>query len=310
MTEDTHTIATGHIDVGDGHSIYYQAWGNSSGVPIFVLHGGPGGATSDSQKIIFDPKKHFVVFHDQRGCGMSTPLGELQHNTTDDLIDDINRLKTHLKITEPIHLYGTSWGSTLSLVYAIRNPKAVKKILLSGIYTATKAENDYLMQGGLATHFPDSWGQYVEPVPINERNDTVGFYARQFENPKRADDFIRRWYINEGTAAVFDADYLTTEIKNSEIKEESRILVKTEAFYFQNNCFLPDNYIFDSADKLKAIPIVMVQGRFDHVCPPITAYNLARKIGSSCRLHLVPGSHAREMAIRETLRAYAWSFMD
>jgi proline iminopeptidase len=310
MNDDEYTIESGLLNVGEGHEIYYQRWGNPDATPTFFLHGGPGAGCKDKHKAGFDPNKHHVIFHDQRGCGQSTPFGELNHNTTQDLISDIEKLRSKFGFNK-INLFGGSWGSCLSLLYAIEHSNHVQKMLINGIDTGTKKETDYIQQGGLATHFPDSWQQYIEVVPEDRRNDTVSYYFEKMQsnNLEEAKDHVRRWVMNESAAMSIDPDLPLLEIQSNEYDDTSRTLALLEAHYFINHCFTPENYILNSASKLKDIPIVMVQGRHDHVCPPETAYKLAKTIGDNCHLHITPGSHAREGAFREAIRAYAWSFL-
>jgi proline iminopeptidase len=310
MNEDQYTIKSGHIDVGNGHKIYYQEWGNPTATPIFFLHGGPGGGCSDKHKNYFDPLSQHIVFHDQRGSGRSTPTGSREHNTTDDLVDDIDRVRAHLGIQGPHNFFGGSWGSCLALVYAIRHPHNVEKMVLRGIYTGTKTETDYIQQGGMSLYAPETWAQYIEVVPEQDRGNTVEYYYRKMQDSDAsiADDHIRRWVNNENAGAEIDSDVLSIIRTNAPLDDSTRSVALLEAHYFMNDCFLPENYIIDNAHALQHIEIVMVQGRHDHVCPPETAYKLAEKIGPSCRLHIVPGGHSgSEATMREVLRAYAWS---
>jgi proline iminopeptidase len=310
MNDDKYTISSGHVDVGNGHEIYFQQWGNPSADPIFFLHGGPGAGCRDKHKAGFNPEKQHVIFHDQRGCGLSTPFGKLEHNTTQDLISDIETLRLKFGF-EKISLFGGSWGSCLALAYAVEHPKRVHKMLLNGIYTGTNAETDYIQQGGLSTHLPESWQHYIEVVPEDKRQDTVGYYYEkmQVSDQAVADDHILRWIYNESAAMSIDPDLSTLQLENV-VDDASRAIALLEAHYFVNNCFMPDNHIISSAMKLRNIPIIFVQGRHDHVCPPQTAYALAAAIGDNCHLHITPGSHAREGAFREAIRAYTWGFLN
>ncbi len=313
MTDDKHTISSGHLKVGDGHSIYYQQWGNPDCMPVFVLHGGPGSNAKGKHKLGFDPKRHQIIFHDQRGCGLSTPLGELENNTIQNLAGDINKLKKHLDIKGKISLFGGSWGSALALYYAIGNPEKVHKMLLNGIYTGTRKENDYIQQGGIATHFPETYETYLSLVPKNRQSETTKYYfdKMQSDDINEADHHTSVFFANEAAGMSIDPDLQTVRYENSQpLDQDSRKTALLEPYYFVNNCFMPDNYIMNNAHKLSDIPSVFVQGRFDHVCPPVTAYNLSKKIGNSCHLHIVPASHANEGSMRETLRAYIHSFLN
>lgn len=312
MNDDQYTITSGQLDVGDGHKIYYQEWGNPDATPIFFLHGGPGGGCNDKHKNYFDPTNQRVVFHDQRGSGLSTPFGGREHNTTDDLVADIDRLRDHLHISKAHHFFGGSWGSCLALVYAIRKPENVNKMILRGIYTGTKAETNYIQQGGISHYTPESWEQYIEVVPEAERENTVAYYFNKMQEADVAvaDNHIRRWFNNEIAAAEIDSDVLSILRGNAPIDDAMRSLALLEAHYFMQDCFLPGNYIQDNLKKLVNIEMVLVQGRHDHVCPPKTAYEIAKGIGKNCRLHIVPGGHSgSENVMREVLRAYAWAML-
>lgn len=312
MNDDKQTIKSGLLDVGDGHKIYYQQWGNAKLDPIFFLHGGPGGGLKDKHKLNFDPKLHNVIFHDQRGCGKSVPFGKLENNTSQNLVEDINKIAEHLKLSDKkIALYGGSWGSALALIYAIAHPEKVQKMLIYGIYTGTKKETDYIQQGGLKTHFPESWENYIEIVPLKHRQNTVKYYYEKMKdkNQEIADEHIRRWNTNESSAMSIDPDLPSIKLSNIDVDDKARSIAIIECHYFINNCFLPENFIIENASKLSGIPIIIVQGRHDHVCPPETAYNLSKAIGVNCYLHITPGSHAREGAFREVIKAYTWSWL-
>lgn len=313
MNDDEYTIESGFLDVGDGHKIYYQRWGNINAKPIFYLHGGPGSGSKDAYKLNFNPDKQQVIFHDQRGCGKSQPFGKLEYNNTQELIEDINKLQKHLKLlNEKIILYGGSWGSCLALAYSVTHPNRVSKLLIYGVYTGTRSETNYIQQGGLATHFPESWQQYIEVVPENMRKNTVKYYYEQIQNKdqKIADDHIRRWNVNEDSAVSIDPDLPAIEQSSAEIDDKARSVALIEAHYFVNDCFMPENYIYKNAKKLSKIPTIIVQGRHDHVCPPETAYKLSKAIGENCHLQITSGSHAREGAFRDVIKAYTWSFLD
>ena len=323
MTTDQYTNDSGMLDVGDGHSIWWHDWGNKNAAPIFALHGGSGGGFKDKYKLSFDPTTQRVIFHDQRGSGQSTPYGSIEHNTTQDLVADIEKLRETLGI-ETLMLTGGSWGSCLALVYAITYPKRVSKMLLGGIFTGTRAETDYIQQGGLKTHYPEAWEQYIEVVPEDQRNNTVRFYLDKFIESVRVNpgtdptsepvddpnlEFVRRWCLLEGSAMSLDGDYSADLMGSFDVDIALRTLAIMEAHYFTNNCFLPDNFILKNAHTLSHIPIILMQGRQDHVCPPETAYALQKALGEKCHLHLMPGGHARELVTREVMNAYTFSFL-
>lgn len=310
MNDDKYTIESGFLPVGNGHKIYYQRWGNPDAAPTFNLHGGPGSGSKDRYRLNFDPVRHQVIFHDQRGSGKSTPFAGLKHNTTQDLIADIETLRKKFGFSK-IQITGGSWGSCLALAYAIDYPQNVSKLLLTGIFTGRKSELDYIQQGGLRTHFPDAWAQYIELVPEKARKDTSKYYLEKMLNSSDEDrmEHVKRWCLLENSAMSIDSDYDKSKLETQDYDDTSRALAILEAHYFVNNCFLSDDHILNNAQKLAHIPTVLVHGRFDHVCPPETAYALAEAMGDNCHLQFVPASHGREGAAREAMRAYTWSFL-
>lgn len=311
MDEDEFTIESGILPVGNGHKIYYQRWGNPKADPIFYLHGGPGAGTSDKHKVLFDPHRHQIVFHDQRGCGKSTPFGKLENNTTQNLIADIEKLRKKFGF-EKIRIAGGSWGSCLAFCYSLSHADRVEKLLLWGIFTGRRSEIDYIQQGGMKTHYPEAWEQYLEIVPKSNRRDTSKYYLNKMQHGSDTEkkEHVKRWVLLERSAATIDGDFATDVVEARDFDDSSRQLAILEAHYFVNNCFIEPDYILKNAGKLSSIPIVLVHGRVDHVCPPETAYELAKRVGDNCHLHFVPASHAREASLREALRAYAWSFLN
>lgn len=310
MQDDKYTIESGHLAVGDGHEIYYQRWGNKNAKPIFYMHGGPGSGSKDKYKLNFDPKIHQVIFHDQRGSGQSTPFASTKNNTSQDLVADIEKLRDKFGFNK-IQLTGGSWGSTLSLLYAVTHPDKVEKMLIVAIFTGTKVEIDYIQQGGLRTHYPDAWDDFISLVPEKYRHDTGKYFLEimQKGSQEEIEKHVKAWNRLESSAVSIDSDYSYTSLQAEKYEDSARALAILEAHYFVNNCFLEDNYLLNRADKLSKIQIVMVHGRYDHVCPPEKAYHLKKAIGDNCRLHIVPSSHAGEGGLREAQRAYAWAFL-
>jgi len=310
MNEDAYTIKVGHLKVAGGHSLYYQTWGNPKGVPVMVLHGGPGYQSKDKHKLAFDPKKHCVIFHDQRGNGQSTSDHPLEHNTTKDLIEDIERLRTHLKLKN-VNIFGFSWGSTLALYYAIMYPSSVEKMLIGGVYTGTKTETDNLYQGGFANMVPDAWERFIEIIPPERRSDTLAYYEEVFTKGTRKEkiEHLRHWAQLESTPHSIDADYADVRQSADSIMDLDDLPnVLTALHYFRSGCFLPERFILDNLKTISHIPTVIVQGRFDVACQPGIAKAVADGIGENAHLHFVPNSHKTEGALREVQRAYAWAF--
>lgn len=310
MTTDEFTIDSGLLDVGDGHQIWWHDWGFiHAKSPILHLHGGPGSGSKNRYKLSYDPSVQRVIFFDQRGSGQSLPFGSTDHNTTQNLIADIEHIREKFGL-EKFMLSGHSWGSTLALAYAIAHPTHVSKMLLGGIFLGTKQDADYIQQGGLKTHFPEAWEQYIEVVPEERRGDTVSFYLEHLNKGAEASkDYLRRWLLLEGSASGFDVDYAKDLAESYDYDDSARPLALLEAHYFQNNCFMPEEYIMKNAAKLKDIPTVIVQGRQDHICPPEAAFNVAKAMGKNCHLHIVPGGHSKDLVTREVTYAYCYSFL-
>lgn len=303
--------ASGRLAVGGGHEIYYEDWGSRAAkVPIVYLHGGPGAGHSDASYLPFNPERQRVILFDQRGAGKSTPFASLRHNTTPDLVADIDKLRDVLKIGN-IQLFGGSWGSTLALCYAIANPSIVERMLLWGIFLARQQDNDFLYQGQVRQHYPDVWSRYADMIPDIAQRHTAAYYAKEFEHRDEAvrKRFIKEWVLYESSLARLDAQPATLEL-NLESDEKIEALAKLEAHYAVNKYFLSANYILKNARKLHSIPTMLVHGRYDFVCAPSGAFELKRAIGGAADLHLVLAGHSRsEPVMREVIQAYIRSFL-
>jgi proline iminopeptidase len=281
MTPDSFTLQELMLPVGDGHELYVQDWGNPKAkLPIIYLHGGPGNGVSNRDKQLFNPDEQRVIFFDQRGCGNSLPQWLLEHNTTQDLVEDIEKVRQHLKLDQ-FMLAGGSWGSTLALVYGITYPKQVAAMVLNGILTGNQEEIDWFGKGGYREFFPDVWEQYQSSVPKEYKNNPSTYHFEQaFSDDQEA--VKRSAYAYESMEArllrlddsrVAPADYETYDPS----------MIRIEMHYLKNRCFLPDNYVFDNVDKL-TMPIWLIQGRYDMICRPNTAYRLDKFLPDS---HLV-----------------------
>lgn len=286
MTPDEFTISEEFVDVGDGHQLYLQDWGNKKAkTPIIFLHGGPGGGAADRHKQSFAPEQQRVIFFDQRGSGKSLPKGSLKHNTTEALINDIEVIVKHLKV-EKFIITGGSWGSTLALAYALKYPLRVKAMVLRGIFTARKSEIDYLDKGGFQKFFPDLWDNYVASVPkAEQKNPSKYYYDQVFDNDKEASKKAAYAYSEMLEGPLLSLDDRYTPDKYEEFDPDP---MRIELHYLSQNCFLPESYILDNAHKL-TMPIYLVQGRYDFVCPPATAYELHRKLPKSELIWTVSG---------------------
>lgn len=280
----------GYLDVGDGHNIYYEACGNPHGKPILYLHGGPGAGFSDNSKNKFDPSLWNIILFDQRGSGRSTPFASLEHNTTDDLVGDINKLLDFLHI-EKVTLFGGSWGSTLALVYAIRNKERINGMVLRGIFLPSKEDNNYMFGGGIQRLAPEAWERFVSQVPDMHKSNPALYYFQQMKssNPALQEKFTYEW-------AYYEMSLLNLRPSKKLIEEGMedntyRSLSPLEAHYLLNNCFLPENYILDHAAELSGIPTIIINGKYDLICPPLYAYSLHKKIAGS-RLFWTIAGHA------------------
>lgn len=303
--ENEHIIRSGKLAVGNGHRIYWVDWGNKKVQnPIFYLHGGPGGGFNENDFLRFDPKKHRVVFHDQRGSGRSTPFASIAYNTTPDLLSDITTLQDHLGF-EKISLYGISWGSTLSLLYGIEHPERIEKMLVGGIFLARKADEEFYLQGKVCTHFPEAWERFVAITPKDKQNDIAGYYKSKLFSgtPTERKKSAKEWMLYE--SAILRLDYQPQKLEQQLKEFAAESLAYLEAHYLLNDCFIEENFILKNAHKLRHIPIVIVQGRYDFICMPSAAYELAQALGDHALLHFVASGHSSDdMVQREVIRAY------
>lgn len=294
------------LDVGHGHKIYFEDWGNPKAPPFFFLHGGPGGNFSDSNKLLFNPEKHRVIFHDQRGAGKSTPSAETNHNTSQDLIADINRLADYFKL-DTFTVVGGSWGSTLSLLYAIANPKRVNRLIIWGVYLARQLETDFVNEGYPRYTFPEAWERFIDLVPKTHRKNgdmIMTYYAKMIrsKNKETAKKYADEWTLWEATLTSIRYDQRVMEAEI--LSEDNTAVAMLETHYFLNQCFLPENYILNNIKKIRHIPCSVVQGRFDLCTPPIGAFDLAKVYGKNLSLQWTNAGHLRsEPENLATLRA-------
>lgn len=290
------------VDVGSGHRLYVEQCGKPDGLPVVVLHGGPGGGCSPMMRRFFDPARWRVVLFDQRGCGRSRPHASVAHNTTWNLVDDIERLRVLLGV-ERWAVFGGSWGATLALVYAIRHPDRVAHMILRGVFLMERRELDWFYGGGAGAFWPDQWARFVEPIPEEERGDLIGAYhARLFGNPPHEQvRYARAWAAWENALASVRARGQSGESGG----EYARAFARLENHYFTHQGFLPhDGWIRDNLAPVAGIPGDIVQGRYDMICPPLSAHLLAREWPAG-RLTYAPfaGHALSEPGIAEALVA-------
>ncbi len=296
MTPDKFTNKEFFIEVGEGHQLYAHDWGNPQGLPIIFLHGGPGSVVKDGHKVAFDPERHHVIFFDQRGCGKSLPYGSIEHNTTADLLDDINKIADHVGFKQFIP-FGGSWGSTLALAYAIKYPKRVKSLVISGIFTASKQGVDWIVNGGFRTHFPEAWDEYLESVPKSHRKNPSAWHVANILGTDEQLAHSSALALSELEYKIMSLDDRFLPINPATFDQAG---TKIFAHYIANDFFMPDRYILDNAHKL-TMPVWIVHGRYDMDCPPVTAYELNKKLPNSNLIWTV-SNHKNEHETASVLR--------
>ncbi len=302
---------SGFMEVSGGHRIYWEESGNPKGKPVIFLHGGPGGGTDPGQREFFDPAHYRIILMDQRGCGQSTPHAGLEHNTTWDLVEDIERLR-HLLSIEKWVVFGGSWGSTLALSYAIKHPKAVKALILRGIFLCRREELEWFYQGGAHHIFPDIWEAYFDAIPADERSDLVQAYYKRLTSTdeKTRHHYARLWSIWEASTSKLRYD--PNIVAKYEDEKTALAFARIECHYFVNRAFFSsDNWILENADQLKDIPIRIVHGRYDVVCPVKNAWEL-KKAAKHAQLEIIPdaGHAASEAGITDALIRFSDEFRE
>lgn len=251
------------------HRMYWEESGNPLGVPVLFLHGGPGAGAAATHRRFFDPAHYRIAIFDQRGAGRSTPLGELRDNTTPHLVADIEALRAHLGIERWI-VFGGSWGSTLALAYGEAHPQRCAGLILRGIFLCRKSEIDWFLYG-LRALFPEAWRAFSRVIPERERHDLLAAYYRRLTDPDPAIHMpaARAWSVYEGTCSTLLPSAETVAYFAGDVV--SLGLARIEAHYFRHDIFLPENALLANIGRVRGIPAVMVQGRYDAVCPIVTA---------------------------------------
>jgi proline iminopeptidase len=283
---------SGHLDVGAGHSLYWELCGNPDGKPVVFLHGGPGGASSPDHRRQFDPDKYKILVFDQRGCGKSTPFASLDNNTTWDLVEDIEKLRTQVANVDKWLVFGGSWGSTLSLAYAQTHPERATQLVLRGIFLFQQYELDWLYRkGGASSLYPDKWDEFVAPIPEAERGDLLQAYRKRLTSGNMDEQVA--------AAKAFAAweGNVVTLLPNAEVMDEftdskkAVAIARIENHYMINKGWLGETQLLDGAGKLKGIPGIIVQGRHDCCTPPRAAWAL-KQAWPEVDLQIVPdGGH-------------------
>lgn len=293
---------SGHLKASDLHQVYWESCGNPKGKPVVFVHGGPGAGTSAETRRFFNPEKYHVIQFDQRGCGQSTPHACLEDNTTWDLIADMEAIRELLGI-ERWQVFGGSWGSTLALAYAEKHPDRVTELVLRGIFLLRQQELQWFYQEGASRMFPDAWQPYVEHIPAEERHDMMSAYQKRL---LADDEAVRlaaaeRWSVWEGSTCHLYPDL--KHIEETADPEFALAFARIENHYFMNHGFFThENQLLDDINKIRHIPTVIIQGRYDVVCPMQTAFDLKQAFPEA-ELIVVPdaGHSAFEPAIASEL---------
>jgi proline iminopeptidase len=266
----------GMLAVSPLHTLYYEQSGNPAGKPVVFLHGGPGGGTNPNCRRFFDPAVYRIVLFDQRGCGRSSPHAELESNTTWDLVADIERVREHLGI-DRWQVFGGSWGSTLALAYAQTHPDKVTELVLRGIFMLRRFELEWFYQDGCSQLYPDAWETYLAAIPAVERGDLMSAYHRRLTSPDPAVRVAaaRAWSVWEGATSYLHQD--PNFIASSGEDEFALAFARIECHYFVNGGFFEhDDQLLRNVERIRHIPTVIVQGRYDVVCPLRSAWDLHR----------------------------------
>jgi len=275
---------TNYLKVSDLHEIYYELCGNPQGKPVFVLHGGPGASCSPYYRRFFNPDKFLIVLHDQRGAGKSKPAAELRENTTQNLVEDIEKLRKHLSLGKII-LFGGSWGTTLALAYAETYPQNVSGMVLRGVFTCTQAELDHYYNGGVRAFFPDAYDSLLAALPDPTRRPLPDYI---FELMKTGDEnqkqrLCRAWARYEDK--IGELESTSSWVDSPSQSERTKLMLVTlglfENYYMANHCFLKEGQLLKDLGRIHDIPVIMVNGRYDMICPPVTAYRLHQALPKS-----------------------------
>lgn len=275
------------VDVGQGHRIYVEQSGNPQGVPVVVCHGGPGGGCSPAMRRYFDPDIYRVILFDQRGCGRSRPYASCEDNTTWHLVADMELIRRLLEIDDWM-VFGGSWGATLALIYAQAHPDRVRHLILRGVFLMTKGELDWFYGGGAGKFWPEIWAKFVSLIPENERHDTIGAYHKRLFSGNISEEirFAKAWSAWENALASIHSNGKSGDSPG----EYARAFARLENHYFINKGFLEhDGQILANMGRISHIPGVIVQGRYDMICPPVMAWRLS-ELWPAGELKIIRGS--------------------
>lgn len=279
-------FASGMLEVGEGHRVYWELCGTPGAKPAVFLHGGPGAALSPAHRRLFDPARYQVLLFDQRGCGRSTPNASLEANTTGHLVDDIERLRLLAGVDRWL-VFGGSWGSTLALAYAETHPERISALVLRGIFTVRREEIAWYYQDGASWLYPDLWEGFLAPIPVDERQDMIAAYRRRLTHadPAVRLEAARAWSLWEGQTITLLPD---PSLRDAFARDEFALaFARIENHYFVHDAFLEPGQLIRDAHLLRGIPGVIVQGRYDLATPMRTAWDLHRAWPEAA-FHIVP----------------------
>jgi len=264
--------STGFLEVDDIHSLYWEQSGNPDGVPILLLHGGPGAGSTPAHRRFFDPDFYRIIIFDQRGAGRSAPLGCLEDNTLEHLIQDIEALRKRMGV-ERWHLFGGSWGSTLALAYAQTHPERCISLIMRGIFLMEQAEVDWFLYG-MKMIFPEAWEQFAAVIPEDRQDDLLSAYHELLTSPddKKRMEAAIAWSLYETACSSLYPNYET--ITTDDQKAQAQALARIESHYFLNGVISEENSLTKGIDKIRSIPSTIIHGRYDVICPIHTAYHL------------------------------------
>jgi proline iminopeptidase len=263
-----------YIDVSFGHTLYVEECGNPNGIPVVFLHGGPGHGCVPEHRQFFDPAYYRLILFDQRGCGRSKPLGKIEHNTTKDLVEDINAIREHLHI-DKWHVFGGSWGAGLAVAYGEAYAKNCLSLILRGVFLGSSEEIDWFMKG-LQSFYPELKDFLEAPVPLDKRHDVLGYYTSILCGPKTEEAYAlgRRYIDYESQCVKLTGGIKDTLRSNEDLWAYGRIM----AHYMSQGCFMEDKQLINNISLLKDIPLFIAQGRYDVICPPKYAYAIYKKL--------------------------------
>jgi len=270
---DIKTYQEHHLAVSELHTLYLEESGNPKGIPVLFIHGGPGGGCDHKSRCFFDPELYRIIIFDQRGAGKSTPHAELTNNTTQDLIEDIEKIRLHLNIDAWV-LFGGSWGSTLSLLYAQTYPENVSELILRGIFLCRKSDLHWFYQEGASRIFPDEWQHFISQIPVDQQDNFITAYYELLtsENELKQMAAAKAWSSWEGSCSTLKPN---KNIKDHFTHPQTALaMARIECHYFINESFIEENQIINNMHKISHIPGVIVHGRYDVVCPLDNAFEL------------------------------------